>query len=133
MEKKMQKLAKKVKKLWKYHRIEIVYAGALMGVICFLPDTALASNVGNSDNGFMKALGQPVSQLAYFVTKGAGGLMAAVGVGKCAYEKFTSQNQQGLGTSIGLVGGGAALANTDTLVSVTGLDVSLDASGFIFF
>lgn len=118
---------------WKEHRIDIVYAGAAAGVLCILPDTALAQSAGSTGNGFMTALGAPIGQLSYFVTKGIGGMMAAVGVGKAVYEKYTSQNQQGLGTSIGLVGGGAALANVDSLVGVTGLSVSLDASGLVFF
>lgn len=138
----VQKLRKLVRRFygretafWKEHRIDIVYAGAAAGVLCILPDTALAQSAGNAGtgNGFMTALGAPIGQLSYFVTKGIGGMMAAVGVGKAVYEKYTSQNQQGLGTSIGLVGGGAALANVDSLVGVTGLNVSLDASGLVFF
>ncbi|MGM9540047.1 hypothetical protein [Anaerovibrio sp.] len=126
-------LGKKTAEIWQNHRLELVYAGVLMGTICICQDTGFAQSAASAENGFMKAIGAPISQLAFFATKGVGGLMAAVGVGKAAYEKFTSQNQQGLGTSIGLVGGGAALANADSLVGVTGLNVSLDASGLVFF
>lgn len=124
---------KKTAEIWHNHRLELVYAGVLMGTLCVCSDTSFAQNTSANTNGFMKAIGAPVTQLAYFVTKGAGGLMAAVGVGKAVYEKFTSQNQQGLGTSIGLVGGGAALSQADSLVGITGLSVSLDASGLVFF
>lgn len=124
---------KKTAEIWHNHRHELVYAGVLMGTLCVCSDTVFAQNAASNTNGFMKAIGAPITQLAFFATKGVGGLMAAVGVGKAAYEKFTSQSQQGLGTSIGLVGGGAALANADSLVSVTGLSVSLDASGLVFF
>lgn len=126
-------LGKKTAEIWQNHRLELVYAGVLMGTICVCQDTGFAQSAASSENGFMKAIGAPVGQLAYFVTKGLGGLMATAGVGKAAYEKFTSQNQQGLGTSIGLVGCGAGLANVDVLVELTGLNVSLDASGLVFF
>ena len=124
---------KKTAEIWHNHRLELIYAGVLMGTICVCQETGFAQSAASSENGFMKALGAPIGQLAYFVTKGLGGLMAAAGVGKVAYEKFTSQNQQGIGTSICLVGCGAGLANADSLVEITGLSVSLDASGLVFF
>ncbi|MDD6598134.1 hypothetical protein [Anaerovibrio sp.] len=126
-------MSKKAGEIFHKHRVEVVYAGVLIGALCVFTDTGFAQNASSNTNGFMKAIGAPITQLAFFATKGVGGLMAAVGVGKAAYEKFTSQSQQGLGTSIGLVGGGAALANADSLVKVTGLSVSLDASGLVFF
>ena len=126
-------LSKKAGEIFHKHRVEVVYAGVLIGALCVFTDTGFAQNASSDTNGIMKAIGAPITQLAFFATKGVGGLMAAVGVGKAVYEKFTSQSQQGLGTSIGLVGGGAALANADSLVKVTGLSVSLDASGLVFF
>ena len=128
-------LSKKTAEIWYNHRLELIYAGVLMGTLCVLPDTSFAqSTEAQSSNAFTKLLGTPLSKLSDFVTVGIGGTMAAAGIGKAVYEKFVSQNQQGMGTAVGLVGGGAVLANADSLISgVTGLSVSTGASGLVFF
>ncbi|WP_405741241.1 hypothetical protein, partial [Anaerovibrio slackiae] len=96
-------LGKKTAEIWYNHRLELIYAGVLMGTICVCQDTSFAqSTEAQTSNAFTKLLGTPLSKLSNFVTVGIGGTMAAAGVGKAVYEKFVSQNQQGLGTAVGL-------------------------------
>lgn len=103
------------KKVWKNHKVECIYAGGILAVLCASPVTAMASSTG------LGSLMDPSKEVLNFVENDVAYTLLAGGAAKFGWQKVTEQQDQGFKMVSSLLIGGVACTKAEVIASIFGI------------